>query len=538
MQFASRRQFDINPNESKKSDALTPAEFLNSLQGGDMKYFAKRTAAITLAALAFGANPGFTMASVAASIPPPGVDSGRSVSGGAASDDRGALQAQTDAGQIPIGVSSVIVNPNSADNVPPKGPLSGVGASLNANGINPRLLITNLYVANPSTGIETGKSADYFTVFFGADFDLEKLIGLPNTQVHFTEAWEPPGDNTVNFTLQAGSAFTTLVPLTVTNDLIKLTLSHDLLDRRLHVEYGRMNLTDDFFVPTMCAGCVVSTPAITELGVPGLTKSVWGARLAYALSPHSRLGLGVVENNSVLFRSSNGWNWSTKTREGYSSVANILYNTDFSDDRYPLKGELGVYYSTAPYSDALYNTDGSTQSANPMGTPLKHGGGTSGFYGQGRKVVWANGAGGFVPANIALYGGAFVTPGAGESYPLEAYGGVEYGGFLKDNPVTLVGSTVRYLQLSRKRSTFEQELSAITGNGNDRVHRDTFLFDLHAQHGIVPGVLVNGFAQYLLNPNRVHGGAAMGSTRSGWMFGIALMMDMGRITGLTSVSPR
>ena len=495
-----------------------------------MKKFAKPTGAITIAALAAGFNP---VAAVAASLAASSsTESDTGPGGGTASGNRDVLLAQADSVvQAPVGVSSVVVDPSSMGRMPPRGPLSATGDALAAYGISPRLLMTNLYVANPSTGIDTGKRADFFTFFFGADIDLQKLVGLPNTQFHFTEAWEPPGHNTSNFTYQTGSAFTTLVPLTVTNDLIKLTLSHDFLDKRLHVEYGRMNLTDDFFVATMCAGCIVSTPAITELGVPGLTKSVWGVRLAYTLSPHSRFGLGVLEDNSTLFRSSNGWDWSTKTRTGYSGVANYTYSTNFADGRYPLKAEAGIYHSTTPYSDALYNTDGSTSALNPMGTALKHGSGTWGVYGQGRKVVWAEG-GGFVPENVAVYGGALVTPGSGQSFPLETYGGVEYGGFLKDNPATLVGSTIRYIQLSSKRATFEQQLSTVTGNGSDRVNRNTFSFDLHAQHGIVPGVLVNGFAQYLLNPNRMHGGAAMGPARSGLMFGVALLVDLGRLTGL------
>lgn len=501
-----------------------------------MKKFAKPMGAITIAALASGFNPVAAVAASPAANSSTERDAG--AGGGTASGSQDALLAQADAVQAPVGVSSVVVDPSSMGRMPPRGPLSAAGDALGAHGISPRLLMTNLYVTNPSTGINTGKRADYFTVFFGADIDLQKLVGLPNTQFHFMGAWEPPGHNTSNFTYQTGSAFTTLVPLTVTNDLIKFTLSHDFFDKRLRVEYGRMNLTDDFFVATMCAGCIVSTPAITELGVPGLTKSVWGVRLAYTLSPHSRLGLGVLEDNSTLFRSSNGWDWSTKTRTGYSGVANYTYATNFADSRYPLKAEAGIYHSTTPYSDALYNTDGSTRSLNPMGTALKHKSGTWGVYGQGRKVVWvAEGAGGFVPENVAVYGGALVTPGAGQSFPLEAYGGVEYGGFLKDSPLTLVGSTIRYIQLSSRRATFEQELSTVTGNGSGRVSRNTFSFDVHAQHGIAPGVLVNGFAQYLLNPNRMHGGPAMGSTRSGWMFGVALLVDLGRLTGLANGGP-
>lgn len=454
-------------------------------------------------------------------------------------DGRGVLVTQAESAQgAPGGVIGAIAEGAGGPLAPEKGPLSDVGDSLSAVGISPRLLMTNMYVSNPSTGVVTGKQANYFTVFFGADFDLSKLSAIPNTKFHFTGAWEPPSHNTKNFTTQVGSAFVPLVPLTETNDLIKFTLSHDLLDKRLKLEYGRMNLTDDFFVPTMCSGCVVSTPAITDLGLPGITKSVWGARLAYTLSPRSRLGLGVIEDNSALFRNSNGWDWSTKTRTGFAGVANYLYTSDFSDERYPVKAEAGVYHSTTPYSDALYNNDGTRRSLNPMGTPLKHDGGTWGVYGHGRKVVWTGqGLGGPVPENIALYGGAFVTPGSGQSYPLEAYGGMEYGGFVKDNPVALIGASVRYIQLSRRRAEFEQELSTITGNGNDRVHRNTFAFDVHGQYGLAPGVLVNGFAQYLLNPNRVFGVPAAGRTRSGWMFGVALLVDLGRLTGLTRGSP-
>ncbi|MFP3759111.1 porin, partial [Cupriavidus sp. SIMBA_020] len=79
------------------------------------------------------------------------------------------------------------------------------------------------------------------------------------------------------------------------------------------------------------------------------------------------------------------------------------------------------YHRTSPYQDALYNVDGSSQALNTSGTPLTHGRGTWGFYGQARKVVWrADEASGPVPRNVALYGGAFITPGPGQSYPIEA----------------------------------------------------------------------------------------------------------------------
>ncbi|MDR6390898.1 carbohydrate porin [Paraburkholderia phenoliruptrix] len=512
-----------------------------------MKLSNKLTGVITVAIVTLGCS---SLSAMASGTDQPAAEAANAASGAAGvpltgddihtspdvsvSVNRSLLQAQTETGQNPPTVTSVSAAPPSEGHPPRKGPLSGIGDALEARGINLRLLLTNLAAANPSTGISTGKSTDYFTLFMGADVDLEKLVGIPNTRFHITEAWEPPSHNTVSFTTQTGSAFTPLVQQTTTNDLIKFTLSHDLFEKRLHVEYGRMNLTDDFFLSSMCAGCVVSTPAIT-LNVPGITKSLWGARVAYLLSSHTRLGLGVVEDNSTLFMNSTGWNWSTRSRTGVIGIANVMYTTDFSDTRYPLNAEAGVYHNTSPYTDDLHNVDGSSQVLNPSGTALKHGNGTWGFYGQARKVIWtAPGSEGPVPPNVALYGGAFITPGPGQSFPVEAYGGAEYGGFLRNNPAALVGSVIRYIQLSRGRALYEQQLSTVSGWSRDGVNRNTFSFDVHAQYGLAPGVLVNGFAQYLLHPNRMHPLAATGSTRSGWMIGLSLLIDLGRVTGLTS----
>jgi porin len=134
------------------------------------------------------------------------------------------------------------------------GPLSGIGNALDAYGINLGLVAANLTLANPSTGTAPHNWANYFALLMSADVDLSKLIGIPNTQFHITEAWEPPSHNTYAYVLQTGSAFALAPVQTVSSDLVKFTLSHDLFDKRLHIEYGRMNINDDFMVPTMCNG--------------------------------------------------------------------------------------------------------------------------------------------------------------------------------------------------------------------------------------------------------------------------------------------
>lgn len=467
--------------------------------------------------------------------------------GKAESETRDSLHAQTETGQNPPGVAMSIPSPPRSEGAPEwHGPLATMGKVLDERGIDLGLIFTNAYFANPSTGISPGKSANFGALFMKARIDLDKLIGIPDTQINFIESWNRPAHNTKSYLFQTGSAFTPFAVEPESTDLVKLTLSHDLFDKRLHIEYGRMNLNDDFMVSSMCSGCVNSTMANT-LDAPGITKSVWGGRIAYALSRDTHLGLGVLEDNPNIWQNTTGWDWSTRSRTGWIAVANVLHEKDFADANYPLKAEAGIYHRTTPYQDALYNVDGSSQALNPSGTPLEHKNGTWGVYGQARRVVWrAEEANGPIPPNVALYGGAFVTPGRGQSYPIEAYGGAEYGGFLSNNPAAMFGSTVRYIRLSSERALYEQQaraaftstLNAETGGAvpivNQGVARNTFTFDVHAQYGLAPGVLLQGFAQYFLHPNTaVLASYSTTPIRSGWMVGAFLLIDFGKILGLS-----
>lgn len=431
------------------------------------------------------------------------------------------------------------LNPPSAANVgtrPPPGappartgPLSGIGDALEERGVELGLYLANGHFANPSVGVSTGRSVDYFELGFSANADLQKLMGISNTKLHFTELWQPPSNNTANFSSQVGAGLAPFPPTQTNSNLVRLTLSHEFFDEKLHVEYGRMNLTDDFMVANMCTGCFGATPLIT-LGVPPRDKSLWGARMSYALSDRLRLGFAVVEDNYDLQTTSTGWNWNgSDTRKGWIGIGNLMYKSDFSNSEHPLNAEVGVYHGTRPYVD---DRSFPVPVPGPDGTLIPvttHDSGTSGLYGQARKVIWkeADSQGPF-PPNVALYGGMYLTPGAGQAFPIEAYTGVEYGGFLKSNPIASIGSTWRYLQLSKGRASFEQQF----GYGNNQVHRDTFAFDVHGQYGLAPGVLINASLQYFLHPNRMGPAVSAGNTRSGWLFGVFLVVDLGRITGL------
>jgi porin len=143
----------------------------------------------------------------------------------------------------------------------PPGPLTPLGDSLRERGLQLGLVFVNLNVHNPSTGINEGRSANFGQFVVKAGLDLERLVGLPNTQINLIEVWQKPSHNTDAYLFDTGSGFTPFPVVKESSNLANLTITHRLLDDRLRIEYGRMNLTWDFMLTSMCSGCIISAPA-------------------------------------------------------------------------------------------------------------------------------------------------------------------------------------------------------------------------------------------------------------------------------------
>lgn len=423
----------------------------------------------------------------------------------------------------------------------PPGPLTVLGNRLRESGVSPGLTLINANFRNPSTGISRGKSANYGELMFSVGLDLEKIAGLSSTELNITQVVHRPSSNTDQYLFQTGSAFTPFPVLNKATDLANFTVSHRTLDDRLKLEFGRMNLTREFMVGNMCSGCILSAQA-TVLNQPGISKSVWGATARYALDPYRTIGLGVLEDNPDKWQKTSGWNWGHSSSIGTIAVLNYTQRRGFEDTPLPYKLETGLFHSTSSYSDALYNTDGSSQAENSAGTPLQHNG-RSGGYVQGRKVYWRGGSPG-VPENLAAYGGVVLSPGAGEKYPLEAYVGTEWSGFAPSNPLAMIGSTLRFIRLSEQRALFEQQtrkgyttaMNMMTGGAvpvvDERVPRNMFLLDVHGRVGLMPGVFLEGSVQYLKNPNALIP-ATTERIRNGFMTSLMLVVDFGVVSGLS-----
>ncbi|WP_234891189.1 carbohydrate porin [Agrobacterium vitis] len=433
---------------------------------------------------------------------------------------------------VPVAAQPALVAdvPSSAlGNLPDpvyEGPLASVGKALHDNGIDLRLDYFNIYQSSPTYGFSS-------TAYGGLIFDATGHLS-PDFRLRLTETFNFPAHNVGGY----ANVFVGPVRDKSDTDLTRLTFQADFFDDRLLIEAGRMGLVENFMTRGFCDGpaCVNSTQGAT-LHLPEAGLAVWGARAAYKMTPNTTAGFGIVENNTDNWLDGDGWDWEKGSTDGYIAVANIIHAESFIDTPRPLKFEIGAYRRSAAYNDALYD-DGpgnpTFSSASP--TVITHKNGTNGLYGQVRKVLWSDPNGGPVPKNLAFYGGVFHTLGDGQAYPWEAYAGLEYSGFLPENPLTTIGASIHYIALSEERAQYETNARRVMAGLDQRQSKDTFMFDVHARTGLFNRGVLNAGAAYIVNPNTiVPTDFSSKQQKDGFFFYVALAFDLGGSLGL---SPR
>ena len=431
----------------------------------------------------------------------------------------------------------------NAEELPPlkySGPLANAGQQLHDAGLDLGLTYVNIYQNAVSTGFKPGSYIDVGLLIADAKIHLSNLF-----QINFAETFYVPNINGDTYTLAVSNPFYPLPIIAAQSNLTRMTGEAHLLDGRLDLEGGRMGLNSDFMKKGFCGGigCIPSTPAVT-LGIPGDPLSVWGGRASYNLAPGRKVSFGVIEDNPGAWQNGDGWNWRLGHSQGYIAVINLTQDESFLQTRNPLTYEIGAYRRSATYADALYNTGwGNPTLLTPNPKIINHNEGDNGIYAQARKVLWstpgAGPAGPVLPKNIAAYGAFFSTFGDGVSYPLEAYAGLEYAGFIPENPLALIGLTVHYINLSNKQAYYERNARLFytalsTGSAVDQLQpMSTFQFDLHGRVGVPNGILDIG-AAYMVNPDSgILADYSTTRAKNGFVIYATLAFDLSGALGLS-----
>ncbi|MBR9840861.1 MAG: carbohydrate porin [Rhodobacteraceae bacterium] len=410
-----------------------------------------------------------------------------------------------------------------------QGPLAKVGEALDRAGIELDLTYLDIYQNAPNFGFAGGSSGN-----FGAFIAAAKLNLNEHLRFNITETVNRPVHNVDNYMFEISNAFFPLPVVDSATDLTRFTIAVDSPDHRVTVEAGRLPFALDVARGKFCSGfgCVNSSKAI-NLNSPGETLSVWGAKLTYKLDPDTRLNFAIAEDNEDNWQNGNGWDWGKGKATGTYLLANLYHDENPMTTAYPLRYEVGAVYRSSPYEDALYNS-GFGNPGFPVAPTVEEHDGMGMIYGQIRKTVWDQDP--LTPAGkqLTVYGGLFNTVGSGVSYPWEAYAGVEYSGFLPQNPMFTVGTTLHYIQLSKKRAAYERNARRFISGIDESQPRDTFQIDLHAWTPIGDSAFIEATAAYIINPNTtVLSDFSSARLNDDWVFGINFAWQFGKSLGLT-----
>ncbi|WP_158244065.1 MULTISPECIES: carbohydrate porin [unclassified Pseudomonas] len=284
-------------------------------------------------------------------------------------------------------------------------PFADIGANLKDAGITPHLFTWNTFIKNVSVGPREGESALSTNILAGADFDLEKSLGVPGGTFLLQYIFFPANRN-VDATSPTGDYFGAAGGMYAgqqqsdisTGYLSQFAYRQSLFDDKVELTVGRFSAGVEFYHKgtldcLLKVDCVDPVFEKSSGSLPPPYGSWAGmAKVKFTDRIYAKAGIFQLDLNQYLEKK-HGFNWSTHDSLANNTNLEIGYETDFSQVRYP------EHYWATIFNNSydLVSDDGSGDHAN----------GTTGFMLNARKTVWrADGGEGNspFPESIMLYG--------------------------------------------------------------------------------------------------------------------------------------
>jgi porin len=271
------------------------------------------------------------------------------------------------------------------------GDWGGTRTQLQDDGINLRAHWTTESAGNISGGhYQTARYTQQLD--FGADFDLDKLWGVPDAKIQFTVT-DRRGRSLTNDALGNLFSVQELYGAGQNFRLAELNWQQDFLDHKVTIQLGWSPMGDD--LARLAAFCNFQNGIIcghanamtTNSGAHNFPTAQWGARVKVHATPTFYVQGGVYQNNPNAGNHDQGWNLSFKS-DGLIVPVEVGWSTRPDNPR-PGDFKLGAYYSSAGTPDVLTDVNG--LSAGLTGAALEHHDGRSGGYFIVDKMVYREG---------------------------------------------------------------------------------------------------------------------------------------------------
>ncbi|WP_158742308.1 carbohydrate porin [Acidisphaera sp. L21] len=431
--------------------------------------------------------------------------------------------AQTTNSGVGLGPSQQVAQPLEAQTgVAPTvehllGDPGGVRSRLESHGIFLLLDAVTEFAGNISGGTRRGATFAN-QVGFEADIDWQRLAGIDGLSTHVVIVNRSGssdshlfGDNLEPVQEIYGSGGDTAV------HLVSAYAQETLLNRRIDVAAGRMNVENDFASSPLYCNYMNNTLCGDPKALPGgdvghsaYPDAAWGARLRVRPTGKTYVQAGVYQVNQAIytypaFRS--GFKFDGSRDSGVYVPVEFAYEPLIGTDKLPGHYKIGFGYDSSgtftPFSAAL----------NSIVPAPHHTGNTQGWV-LVDQMVRRQGAGD-IDGIIALAGFIHNDP-SNSSYAEEYFVGVLDRAFWPKRPQDTIGIQFSYNTVSGalgKVQAQEMELGIpISNNATAPQSREMVLelnYDLH----VTTGVNVQPEFQYIIHPNaqaNIHNATVLG----------------------------
>lgn len=386
-------------------------------------------------------------------------------------------------------------------------PLAPIGNRLANAGIFLKGFFESTLYAVPSGGVRNGNVL-YDEAFYGADFDLQKMAGVPGMVIHLSLDSRfggfPQGVN--NFTGSTTGYLQGTGPSNKTR-LNEFDIDQHLFDDKLRFVVGRTTLANYFATSELY--CQFQVGICSNLGPftwsgdsnsPFWPIAVWAGEVSFWPTKHLYIRAGASEDDVYQYpRAGFPWNggWSTSHATGVFVPVEAGIQTSPEERRYPFKYNVGFTYDSSDFADPRYNSTGGLL-AFSGGTPANLGSVTT-VYAQARQMVWRPNRN--QPQGVDLIGGLQIQSSGHalvQSYVL--VGAVTHG-TLPSRPNDSLGLLFQhYLFDGRQTGHVNDELAAAGYSGNTSRAEENL--ELNYGLEVAPGIQFKPYVDYTWHPDQ------------------------------------
>ncbi|MCL2897290.1 carbohydrate porin [Brenneria tiliae] len=375
-------------------------------------------------------------------------------------------------------------------------PLSEAGTWLAEHGVTPHLIVSQLYLGNPSAGTRTDQHETLTMFMAGADFDLDRMGLIPGGSIHFMQLWVPFTHN-LDLGNQSGGVLAGNPPpyIPKTAHLMRFTYEQKLFDDRLSIEAGKSN-PGQFFgftncnIPSACVNTILNETAV--FAPPPYAG--WGARIGYRFTPTLESGIGVWRTYQA-FPFTNGWErWDDDLDSGNTLlVANVARRVNWQQEPYPFNWEVLGFHNFKEYDDVYYTVNG-TSKVYDSNSPVRTRDGVSGVYLTGKKALWRRDGGTDTqnpfPSAVSLHGSVThaLQSHAHRGIATLADAGLIWSGPWQSRPHDSYGLTFRWAKLTSSEQNYLQDMFDVSGGTGWQVPRNEYQLSIDASIMLTPEV--------------------------------------------------